>query len=678
MRAVSGVGPRPVPAFAAAPTAPAKLEFALVVASCAVLCVALSFSMGRDLNWDFFNYHGYAAFDVFGARLDRDFFPAGYQAYLYRLAFLPFSLMDGAGWHSLAIGSVLAALHSLNVALLYAIVRHFVRDVPLPWIVAVVVTALGAASLPFLGQVGSTFIDPLATPFVLAALWLLLRDGDRASVMAGAWAGSLGGFAVALKLTNVPFALGLVAAAAVLPGARFAWRRGVAAAAGAALGFALPYAPWGWKLWTLHGSPVFPLFNNLFRSPDFAPYPIELHRFVPQSLEQLLTLPFAMLQHSSYVYVEQVAPDLRPALLVVLGGALLAGRAWRTARPLPDTRAFAGRVPLAPVVVFFVVSTAAWVATSTNGRYAVPLLLLSGPLLYTLAARLMGERRAAMMCLVLLVLQAVQITDTGNPRWAPRDWAPRWLSVEVPPALTRQPRLYVSVSSSSEAYLAAHVHPDSVFVNPVGLLSISNDGPGWGRFVQLREQFDARTTVVFPLPADMPPVKREQRLLRLVHAVDRLGLGFEPSRCEALQVGQAAAVIPYLWRGPAGKPGAQQGRVLYACDAWRLAAPSPAQAAARAHATRLMDAVERKCPEIFSPNGVQVEGADDAWTRLYGKYDLYVSVNLKRGDMVYVQERQSTDVVIGRLATWEADLERFRCRLPHDGARDLSTLDGDR
>ncbi|MGC4078733.1 MAG: hypothetical protein QM702_17175 [Rubrivivax sp.] len=72
------------------------------------------------------------------------------------------------------------------------------------------------------------------------------------------------------------------------------------------------------------------------------------------------------------------------------------------------------------------------------------------------------------------------------------------------------------------------------------------------------------------------------------------------------------------------------------------------------------------------------EGADEVWTRLYGKYDLYVSVNLARGDVVYVQERQSTDVVIGRLATWEADLERFRCRLPHDGARDLSTLDGNR
>ncbi|MCC9596679.1 MULTISPECIES: glycosyltransferase 87 family protein [unclassified Rubrivivax] len=657
---------------------PASLEFGLVLVTCAVLAVAVSYAMGRDLNWDFFNYHGYDAFDPFGARLGQDFFPAGYQAYLYRLAFLPFSLMDAAGWHSLAIGSVLAALHSLNVAFLYLVVREFVRDVPRPRFVAAAVTALGAAALPFIGQIGSTFIDPLATPLVMAALWVLLRAGRSRGNSAPAVAGVLGGLAVALKLTNVPFAIGLVAAAAVLPGWTLAWRRAAVAALATGLGFALLYLPWGWKLWSLHGSPVFPLFNNVFGSPDFPAYPIELHRFVPQTLEQLLTLPVAMLQHSSYVYVEQVAPDLRPAVLLVLASAAVVLHAVRRTRGVPLALATRQPAPTAPLVAFVVVSTAVWVLTSTNGRYAVPLLLLLAPLIYVAGAALFGERRAAMLCLVLWVLQMVQIVDTGNPRWSPRDWAPRWLSAQVPERLQREPHLFVSISSSSESYVAAHVHPDSVFVNPIGLLSIPNDGPGWSRYTALRDRFAARTTIIFPVPADIPEEKTRLRLARLQGAVDRLGLTFEPSRCEALRFGQADGAIPYLWRGPTGQPGVSLDRQVFACDATRLATPSAEQAAAREQASRIMDALERKCPAVFSPNGVQVEGSGDIWTRLYGKYDLFVNVNFARGDIVYVQERQSTDVPIGRVETWQQDIERFRCRLPHDGARDISTLDGDR
>jgi hypothetical protein len=40
-------------------------------------------------------------------------------------------------------------------------------------------------------------------------------------------------------------------------------------------------------------------------------------------------------------------------------------------------------------------------------------------------------------------------------------------------------------------------------------------------------------------------------------------------------------------------------------------------------------------------------------------------------------QRQAADVIVGQVSTWPKDLERFRCRLPHGGARDLSTLKED-
>jgi uncharacterized membrane protein len=80
-----------------------------------------------------------------------------------------------------------------------------------------------------------------------------------------AWrVGALFGLSVALKLSNGIF----------LPLLLFWWwqparpwlplRRGVALAGGATLGFALPYAPWGWQLWQQTGNPFHPFLGQWF------------------------------------------------------------------------------------------------------------------------------------------------------------------------------------------------------------------------------------------------------------------------------------------------------------------------------------------------------------------------------------------------------------------------------
>jgi Glycosyltransferase family 87 len=666
----------PVPAVSARER-PSAVEVALVGSCFAIVAMVLSFAMGRDLNWDYFNYHGYAAFDVFGHRLRQDFLPAGMQGYLNRLAYLPFALMDAAGWHSAAIGAVLAAFQSLNALFLYLIARELTLQLPRPRVVAATIAVLGAASSVFLLQLGSSFVDPMTTPPVMAAVWMLMRRGDLRTLFL---AGSLCGLAVALKLTNVPFAVGLMVAALVAGPGRTAVAQSLAAAgAGVIVGFLLLCGYWGWMLAELHASPVFPLFNNIFRSPDFPAQAVTYHRFVPQTMVDALRLPFFMIEHRSYIYVEGVAPDLRPALLVVLtllAAALASLRRWRgvivgahAGRPSWDARARRG------MLTFFAVSTFAWLLTSGNGRYATPLLLLLAPLIFTTAAAALGPRQASMLCLAVLPLQLLLLVDAGNPRWAPHDWAPRWMPAEVPQALQSAPALYVSTSTSSESYVAAHVHPDSVFVNPIGLSSIPNDGPGWDRFVALRDRFVGRTKVLFALPAKSEPEVKAKRIATMNAAVDRLGLAIDPAACAVLTFNRPSeASLRYLWARRDDV--AQERREIAACDASPVR-PSADLAQRRAAAAAILDAFERKCPAIFSPNGMQLEGTGNVWSRLYGKFDLVFFVDFQAGDIVYRQERQATDVIIGNVRTWSQDLERFRCRLPHSGARDISTMGGD-
>lgn len=641
----------------------------------AVLCALLAYSMGRDLNWDYFNYHAYAGFDPFGRRLGQDFFPAAFQAYMNRLAYLPLGLMDGAGWHSLATACVIAAGQSLNLLFLYLIARELTHDALRPRLVAAIVTVLGGATNLFLQQLGSTFVDPLTTPPLMAALWIMVRRPSWR--WTPALAGLLAGAAVALKLTNVPFAPALLGALLCIPGPlRTRLHRAAWGGLACGLGFLLLDGYWAFRLWQEFSSPVYPIANNLFRSPDFLPVALSYHRFVPHSLAEVLALPLAITETRSWVYSEGLSPDVRPLLLQVLFGLWLLCTAWRRLRG-GAARGHDARAPVAPALpvlgIFFAIGCVGWLLTSGNGRYATPLLLLIGPLLYALSASLLNARGAAMACTVVLAVQTLVIWGAGNPRWTPADWTATWLPGSVPDSLKAQPFLYVATSTSSESYLASFVHPESVFVNPIGQVSMPTGGPGWERFVRIRDRFVGRTKVFFTMPSSSDEEVDSLRIGAMGRAVERLGLRIE-GNCTMLRFNTDPASLRFPWRG--FQDAATKPRQVALCDALPLTAPDPERQAIRARVTRVMDAFERKCPKLFAPNGVAVEGAFRMWARMYGTFDVLLTIDADSGDIVYRMERQPVDSRIGNLSTWERDLAAFDCRLPLNGRRDIGTLGG--
>jgi hypothetical protein len=73
-----------------------------------------------------------------------------------------------------------------------------------------------------------------------------------------------------------------------------------------------------------------------------------------------------------------------------------------------------------------------------------------------------------------------------------------------------------------------------------------------------------------------------------------------------------------------------------------------------------------------------VEGLRQEWSRRYVRHDLLVHVNFPEDYIGYRQENQGVAIPIGRVSTWQRDVEDFACRLPHDGRRDASTLVGDK
>jgi hypothetical protein len=89
-------------------------ELALVVTAALGLTVGMALQMGRDLNWDFLNYHAYAALLTQVDRLSQDYFPAGLQGYLNPLPYLPVGVMQALGWPAALIASRLRSSRSTS------------------------------------------------------------------------------------------------------------------------------------------------------------------------------------------------------------------------------------------------------------------------------------------------------------------------------------------------------------------------------------------------------------------------------------------------------------------------------------------------------------------------------------------------------------------------------------
>jgi hypothetical protein len=377
-----------------------------------------------------------------------------------------------------------------------------------------------------------------------------------------------------------------------------------------------------------------------------------------------------MMALEGWVYTEPPAPDLRPVVFLLLLLVVAVVGLWRrhakAGEPGPDERAKRVVLPL-----FFVVALAAWLATSANGRYAIPLLLLLGPLIYRAAATVIPDGGARILVLVLALLQAAHVANAGNPRWAPQAWAPTWLPAEVPESVRTEPALYVLVGRSSESYLARYAHPDSVFTNPIGLISIATGGPGWDRFVELRERHRGRTRVVMAGGSRRTVDRTSEALQVHDELIDRLGLKLVPGRCEAAQFNVDSQTLGPWHLEP---DELSRRRDLLICDAVPKLEPDALLAERRALAERIMDAYEATCPRYFSPRGAQTEGTRGLWTRLYGRFDLYLMIDWENEAILYRQDRQATPVLIGTLKTWGEDVRRFQCRRPHDGSRGIATL----
>jgi len=428
-------------------TPPRSYRDALWLFALAVALPVLAMSLlGVDANWDMRNYHLYNVHAWLASR-SHDVAPAMLQSWHNPLLDLPLYLLFTSGLPARATSLWLTLPTMASIACLLGLRRALDPNPPsrTSQLVLALLALTGAAVYSTLA---TSTNDSFVGAAMLFSLWLVLgtpEAGARRWLLAGLVAGAMAG----LKLTASFYCVALAFAALSADGLRANATRLGSLAAGGVAGVAITYGWWGLRVARAMGNPVFPYYNQVFKSPLIAPEPFTDDRFKPDSLLECVLAPIRLL-HKSTRFSELWLNDPR----LLLGFACLLALLWLYRRD--DAQAGPGE-RLRRLLVFFVVAFTLWIRQYGIYRYAIVLELLGSLALVLLLARV-PRWQPVLMVLALLVVSA----DTRRPDWGRvPTLSPR---AAMQPAALPKDALVVGAEGEPIAYLALALPADTPFL----------------------------------------------------------------------------------------------------------------------------------------------------------------------------------------------------------------------
>ncbi|CAN5371523.1 hypothetical protein BH10PSE17_BH10PSE17_18190 [soil metagenome] len=580
----------------------------LVWAALILLSVAWALHLGRIVNWDQFNYHFYSGTFAFDTRLDKDFLAATSMGYLNRLGFVPFAFVATHFPSGYAV-ALLAAMHAMLLCVTFeiALLLPYPEGTSRRWM-PVAGAVLAILSPFYLVMLGSSSNDFVAAIPVLAGWWCLLSARVRRVRWLWLSGGICLGAAVGFKLTSLVFLCGSFPLIVSRPSE---WRsmltRAGLVGAGVLVGFLIVDGWWAWQLWQSYGNPVFPLFNRFFESPMFPLSDFGSQRFTLHSAWAIAKQPFAIALPQTDIYAEAGLPDIRFAVLFVVGAVACAWLAARRTTIDIDER----RRSLLLMMAVFVLSWLVWQVVTGAGRYMFPLGMIAGPLLVAcLTAGWMRVRMAVVALVTIFVAQAfVFASGSVFEQFNAVERSQPWYSTRVPEVLARKPHLVISTSIQSFSAIVPYLHPDSEVFGVGGVSVMPEVGPAADRLKASLERFGDSVVALVPTPVD--GLSTDAKLARFGLKVK------DVSSCMPIET-------PDYWKTFTS---VQEGKVLSTtlsgCFLERVAIPADYKAR-HDRAQHVVEAVIKACPDKFRETNVGLDGNEDAWLAYFIDTDVII------------------------------------------------------
>lgn len=605
-----------------------KREALFQGALAALALVAWTLFAGKDASWDVFNHHLYVPFSYLSGRYAFDLFGAGPQSYQNPIGYVPGYLLVASGLPSWCVGVLLAAMQGLLMAWpLHRLSRAVWGTDPRQRTLRGLALAAGLTAPVFLLVVGTTSNDPLVAALSLLALAIAVepKPSRRALLIGG---GALG-LALAIKLTALAFAVAIAPLLVLRLVLRQLNVRDVVLFTAAALvSVAVAAGHWTFWLWSTFDSPVFPLFNEIFKSP-FAPSgPTVAHRFLPVAPADWVARLWEMAAFRSYTITEAFAPDARLLVTAVAGLSDLGVWIWRRPRA-PFGADLWRRVDLQLGLVIVVVYLL-WIGSSGNGRYALGLFVLGGLLSVRALELVLPKRWSTLVIALVLGLQAAAYAGPGDRRYNGVPWDEHpYLDAKVAPRLAREPFLHLSLGVQSYAAAALVLHPAGALVNVSGQLALPVTGPLGAQLQDRLHTWQGRTRFLLLEPPAYALEGAKAAVLKKVRYLTyRLGLEPDWNDCERLVLSPSAPQKLVLLPNTRE---ADRGIHLLSCAAVRLERRDMDIETRVAEAERVFAMIEDHCPRVFGPRPFASEVGPTVVQRLYGNSDARVNVSPTEG-----------------------------------------------
>ncbi len=459
-----------------------------------LLCLAvplgfgvLALALGQDANWDLRNYHWYNAYRFLTGRLTTDL---GASTPYNPLLDVPLYL--GATWLSAKMFSfLLGCIHGLNFVLLYGLGRALLAPVPDPnrtW-AAAGIALCGVIGGGHLGLVGTSFHDNVVSLAIIGAMIMVARD--PVDVFTGkTWhgygrvgaAGMLLGLGVGLKLPTITFAVGLCFAFLLVAGTF--WRRLFLAfwfGIGIIAGMSASYGFWAVHLWHEFQNPIFPYFNNVFKSPLGLQSGNRDMGFVPKTFLKALIFPLQFSFDSRKVG-EIEFRDFRVLaayVVVIATPVIMLARRAVSAAPLVET--LAARYVIAACAV----SYAVWVPLFGIYRYIIPLEMLA-PLCVAAAIGLWPVTIHLRALTAGAILLFVTLTAWPGDWIRLPAWTDKMVEVTPPPVADAAHTMVLMVGLEPLSYVIPSLPPEMPVIRLQGYFTDPKDDTGMNRLIRER------------------------------------------------------------------------------------------------------------------------------------------------------------------------------------------------
>ncbi|HSZ11393.1 MAG TPA: hypothetical protein VK759_04410 [Rhizomicrobium sp.] len=452
----------------------AAIEWAFLAGT--ILCwTALVISLGQDTSWDFRNYHWYIPYAFLNHRMGFDVAVAHQATYYNPLLDVPYYLLATHVRPWLAV-AIMGAVQGSNVVPLYLLARQSLR-VPERMLSAAFVALMGMTGALALGLLGTTYYDNVMSVFVLSSLAILVINRETLAngslwrtALYTAIAAFLTGAAVGLKLPEAPFAVGFAAAALAGGGD---WKhvstRAVAGAVGGIAGVLAFAAYWYSTVYHLTGDPLFPYFNEYFKSPLAQSAPYRDVRFLQHGFWNYVLFPLR------FSWNWQIADDL-PFRDMRVGLAYVAAI---IALPSLIIAHFRERDPLVPpsaariLFVFFGVSLIAWMKVFAIYRYILALELLAPLVIVAAIGLLPVPRRVRLVALGILFFATLVYTRADFLERVP--FGDKFIEADLPKFPHPNNTMVIMTGNAPMGYLAPLLPPNVPILRIDGWMLLPED-----------------------------------------------------------------------------------------------------------------------------------------------------------------------------------------------------------